>query len=1106
MGSPSARVAFWGLLVVLLVSSLAGITTALPASPNYTLSGYVDQPGLVTPMKAGVTVELISSASHQVLTATTSAGGYFQFTTASTNGALVPGWWGLWVPQQTHLHLGGVFEWAVAPTGAGPTYQYVSAANLTNSGYQMTTVAALWQLSTLVSGTVTYAGSPAIGATLALLDPSIPGYELNTTTTNTTGQYSFRAPPGTWVLQSNYSAPQPLYNTTQVSPGAAPLVVNPVIDTYLAQGRIRQGAGTSLVPNGGNVSLYDTTTHAVLSGPTLPGFYSVGTYPAGFTGPGSESFVVLVNPVDYGTVGYALTVNSGARSHYQDVHVPAISSPARYSTSLTFGPGFGKLNVSTSAVLANDSVFPDLANASVGQLWAQLGLDFNSGSLAFNGANAGEVAAFQGWLATQGPFFPAGQASLNVNGSTYGQPTNYTFTAPNVPASSLDYTSATGLSMNWTQNYNTTTSVTGGGHGRVYTIAFNFRHPVGPQAINYTVNLPANYTLAANTQKPSSALIVPAGPGRTYTSFTLVAKGVPAGQPVWGSANFTVVRYSAISAIVNISVANFAYSNLNVLNGTRANYTAVVGTGQNVTFSAQNSTYPDGTNGTLYQWNFGGAGSTTTQPTAYHTYGVAGKYLGHVIVTSSGGRTSEANFTVYAGASAPTAVITSNATAAEQHTSGGQAYLLVNWSRALHFNITGSTSPLASNLSAMGVLSDAIWSLSATKYNLTANYSAGSSAKVNSNFTVTLTGNGLYFTNVSIGGSAVSPFFGWWYNLTLRLFDGQGHAASTTLAVLVRDTEKPVPVVTLQDSSGKNITASGLVEGANHTAEVVFSSQYSSDPHNGSVVRFSWWVNNSGNSSVRIWQNTTKSKWTFYLAPQVKPYTVNLTAWDRAGNSQYATQKLQISVNVSTRPVLAAGNLTAPSTMQDGTSYTIWGNITNTVGKNSTAKDVTVAFYLLNSGGSGSRINVGSSANVKFYNYTSAGVVNTVPLATGTLGSLAYNATVRAVISWTPGITGSYTLYLNASAANMFATSTQPNVASVPVTLNPNPLANLLIYGIIAVVVVALIIVVIFLMRRRGRPSSAGTKGGSSSGASKSGLERGGKKPADDDEDEDDEA
>ncbi len=1108
MGSRYLRFALWALVVILVATPAATLTSARAASPNYTLSGYVNEPGGTAMPKAGVTVELLSPSTGQNLTTVTQAGGLFSF----TGSGLTPGWWGLWVPPQAHLQLGGGRQWAVLPNGSSPQDYSLSAANLTSGLPQVETTATLLELTGLVEGNVTFAnGAPAAGASIDLLAPTLAGFDLNNTTANASGGFSLYAPPGTWILQTTYAGASTQYNTTEITVGSRPLSVSPVIESYVAQGNIYQRSSGARVALGGNVTLYDTATRAILSGTALPGSYSIGTYPAGFTGPGAESFVVLVSPSGYGTVGYSAQVSRAAPSLTRNVYVVPQAPPADYTTTLRFAPTFGLVNISTVATLGNDSVFTTLANASVGQLWTQLGLDFNSGHLYFDGASPAEVSAFTAWLTGRGPFFAAGQAGLNVNGTTFGQPTNDTFRAPTIPASVLNYTSPNGLSMSWSQVYNGTGPVTGGGTNRQYTIAFSFRHPTGPQAINYTIDLPSGYTLSANTLKPANTVLVPEGPDRTWTNFTMVAKAVPAGQPLNGEANFTIVKYTGITAIVNVSTSSFDFSKANVLNGTRANYTVVVGAGQNTTFSALNTTYPGGTNGTLFRWNFGGVDQTTTGPVAWHTYTAPGMYVGSVNVTSSGGTTSQTGFTVWVGSAPPVPVIASNASAAEKATSGGVPYLIVNSSTTLYFNVTGSTSPLAANLTAHGVLADAIWSIAAHSYNVTANYSAGAGAQVNSNLTETFLDNGVYYRNATIGGQTV-VFDGWLYNVTLTLWDGQGHSATATLPVVVRDKMAPTPVITLTNSAGTNLSASGLVESANHTAYVGLSGRYSTAPGNGSVVRYNWSITNSGNSSFRLPSTPTASKWSTYLPPQAQPYTVNLTVFDVAGNHAYVTKSLTVSINVSTRPVLSVGNLTAPSAMTDGSGYTIWANVTNTVGKNSTAFDVSVSFYLLNSGGTGSRQNVGSASQVQFYGYTN-GVLNTTLLATGVLPKLAWNQTVRAEIHWTPGVAaGSYSLYVNATATNEFPANYGPNVASVPVSIAASPYANLVEYVVIVVIAAFAILVVVYMLRKQrnrpassGRGSSSGSKGasGASDRSGKGSSSSKGATRTDDDEDDD---
>jgi hypothetical protein len=410
------------------------------------------------------------------------------------------------------------------------------------------------------------------------------------------------------------------------------------------------------------------------------------------------------------------------------------------------------------------------------------------------------------------------------------------------------------------------------------------------------------------------------------------------------------------------------------------------------------------------------------------------------------------------------------------------------------------------------VISVAAFNLTAFHSYWLANNSESAGGNWYANFTQTLLGAGHYLTQ-GYGTLSSVKFYGWQYNLTLVVWDAAGHEATAQLVVLVKDTEKPSPVATVLNSAGKSIGASGIVEGTNHTAYVALSATNSTDPHNGSITWFNWTVGNSGNTSAnRTFDIAAPSIGVvppnkgIWLAPQSKAYTVNLTVTDRAGNVAWTVLTLTVAVNTSTRPVLSVGNLTADGSMNDQGSYTVWVNVTNTIGKNSTAENVAVLFYLLPPSGSGTPIAIGGSPSaVTWYGYSS-GVVNSTSAGTGTI-SIPYNDTYRAQITFHPARTGNFDLWANATASNEFAGDyvSGGNQAHVPITLNKNPLVNDETYGAIAAAVV-IAIVALILARRQGY--LGGTRPTPKMSSGKSGLERGGsgsKKSSSDDKDDDDE-
>ncbi|MCI4337342.1 MAG: PKD domain-containing protein [Thermoplasmata archaeon] len=1111
MGLRATRAALWALVLLLLVGGLAASIPGAWASstPTYTLTGWVEQPLTTAPVPAGVTVDLTSQATQTTFTALTQsssgvASGQFTFSSSSTGNALTPGWWSVSVPAQARLHLVGCNPCAILPANPGPTSYLLNASALTSSSYPVYVPnVSVLPYTTQLFGNATNGGNPAVNASVQLLAPQYSSLVLANATTNRTGSFNFSAPAGSWVLRTLVPTSPSQFDFQWVNVSGTRMTVDPVINGYVVYGHVNQRTAPSAhVPNGGNATLIDLANMDLYSYPITPGgFYSVGTYPGNFSS-GPENFDVVLSVLGYGTMYYPLTVNALPSGTPHDVLAPAIGTPSNYTTTLDFSRGFSNLSVNTSALLGNDSVFPQLPNASVGQLWTQLALDW-SHNLTFSSADNGAVGA---WIQSQGPFFPAPQAGASVNGVSFGVNNNFTYAYTPTCAGGCGLTSNAAITLGYQAKYNTSSTVSSG--LKNYTLNFNYKHPSHAQAYNYTVKLPAGYVLSAGAAAapPAGSRLVASGPAGTWTSFTLVSQPYSSAS---SSASLPIVKFGNVTAIVNVSVANFAFSQQNTLNQTRNNYTVIVGTGENVTFSAANSTFPSGTNGTLFKWAFGDS-STKSVPsvTTYHSYASAGKYAGTLMITSSGGGNSETNFTVYVGSSTPTARISVNSTLISAN---GVNYTLVNWSTTLHFNATTSTSSLGAGAPS-GVVSVANWNVSAHSFYTRANYTASSGAHAkDANYTYTFTGAGLYLSTTTINGVTVN-FLGWQYNVTLQLWDAGGHYATSKMVVLVRDTQKPVPVVSLLNSASKGITASGLIESAsNHTAEVQLSAANSTDPNNGSLTWYNWTVTNPVDTAISggkydfnqssLAGFKLPARPVYWLAPQSKAYVVNLTVTDRAGNHAYKTASVSVSVNVSLRPVLSVSNLTAPSTMTDGSSYTIWANVTNTLGTNSTAQNVSVLFYLLPPSGSGSPISLGGSpGSVQFFNYTTNTTIASAPFATG-LAKLPYNVTVRAVMSFTPARTGTWDLWVNATASNEFVANYAQgaNLAHTQVTINQNPLQLYEEYGAIALVAIVVIVAIVLYWRARGRPRSGGTSKSSGSGKS-GGSDSKGRKDDEDDE------
>lgn len=1114
--------ALWALVLVLLLSPLASVTrAATAATTTYTLTGYVDQPGGVTapPVPTGVQVDLQSAATGTVYTAVTAAGGQFTFSSSTGAAALAPGYWKLWVPVETNVTLSGCLgvPCAVLPQHQNPTYVYLNATVLTNKNYS-TTISNVQVLpyNATLNGTVLQNGSFVPGATVRLLDPVYNGIALSNSTTNASGNFSMAVPFGRWILQSTHlSGPNTFTNSTQLTITVRhPAIVKPVLTTYALSGWINSTVTHQRVPVGGNVTLFDPANGYIYSAATPPGgYYTIPTYPAGFTS-GSNTFDVILGANGFATSSYTKVVPN-ASPITQNVLLSPLTAAEMgvYNTTLNFTgirvgtSGNGTFTVATHVLLGNNSVLPGLPNASVGQLWAQLGLDYDH-ALTFDNTTSG--AAVLAYLNSSGPFFqPTTGTVFNGTG----------FVLPKVPATIGNYasgcattcglTSAATISFGWSQSFQLNGTV--GINSSSYTIGFTFLHPAASGLVyNYTVELPAGYVLSAGTAAPAHTALAAKGPSGTWGKFTLVSK--PWSTPT-ATASFTIVKTANLTPVVNVTGTSFAFSSAAVLNSSVNNYTVVLGVNENATFNAANSIYPTGVNGTSYTWNFGNAHTvTTTNKSVNYSYPVANgagqNYTGTLTVTDSGGAVNSSTFHVYVlpTTNKPTAKVSANATTNQTNTTvHGNLYFTVVNGTTLGFNATAPNVTLA----FPNKLSIASFTIVAKGVKKTANFTTSSGGNASANWSVEFSpsstiGAGPYLTQADINGTIVR-YYGWQYNLTMTVWSVTGTSATANASILVIDKVKPTVAFSLLTLAGKSISASGITENQpNGTAGFKVNAANSTGPSNSSIVSYKLLINNTNNTTFKpIYRNVTKVTPypTFYLPPQPTPYTINLTVTDTAGNTANLTRQFSIAPNATTRPIMSAGNFTGPSSLTEGQSYTFSFNVTNTGGKSSTAKNVTVAWYLLSPSGTGARKYI--STTTYFYN-VSKGVINTTTPYVGKVPGLAPNKTVLARMTWSPGFSGNYIIYGNVTATNEYTPDYKgaPNVVSMSIALKVSTTTQLIEYGGIGAAIVLGLVGLIWWWRRPSRRGGAG-KAAKATPASKSGLERGGKRPdADDDEDE----
>jgi hypothetical protein len=1097
MISPAKRALFLATVALVLIGLVVPFASATAPNSNK-LAVRVTLDASSTPAPAGVNVTLFQQGSDLLCNATTTLGGQALFL-SSTACDLTPGWYTAQVPAQVDRSVTPA-QYLVPSQSTRDTF-YASASTLASGGPVDLSGLSSLLLSSTIRGDVNASGRPVANAVVEIRDPSQNGFVISNGTFS--GTYSLPAPVGTWTVYAQANVPgasTPRYNFTQavVPAFGSTTWTNLTITNYLVQGYLLPSTGYAIT-NNTNVTLFDLSTGGVFhSYSTTGNFFQAGTYAsllAGNPGVPGTRFLLFLSPQGYQTATQYVDVTATAPT--QSLSVPVVAygghPPTTEDTTITFAQNFTVANVTSQVTRGPGSAFTALPNASVGNLYAQIALDFGSPSSV--NASAAEFSAFQSWLAASGPVYPADVMGLAVNSTSFVETGNFHLNYTAVPTNT-NFDSSQVLGYQTTENYTRGTAIKPDYSS--YQLTLGFRYPIADQALNYTVVLPPDYVLGAQAAAPAGTTLTPAGPGRTWTAFTLSALHSPGGD-LNATTQFTVYRFQNVSAIVNVTSSNFAFSSHNVLNRTRANYTVVVGAGQNVSLTAANSLIPSAFNVTAYRWTFGDGtpGVNTTNVTIHHTYAQGGSYNGTLTLVANGGQTSVAHFRVLVDSVPPSPRISTNASAVHwlnpAHTLG---FTYVNYSTSLRFNATGSTDTLYPGSPVPGIIADAIWNISAGPTYASYNFSLGAGARVFSNVTYAFLGAGPWLNHTVINGTTY-PTKGWVYRVSETLYDAGGNRANASLWVLVNDTEKPRAIGSLQNSKGQNVTT--LVEGANETAQVTLIDKYSYDPGNGSIAAYRWTVNNSKGSGFkpRYFNETTDVSPSLWLPAAQGAYTFNLTVTDLAGNNASIILPLTVSPNRTLRPLMQVSNFTTPTTLTAGSSYTIWANVTNAGGNLSVAENVSVTFYLTSPGASNHRTLLGGSPGaVRFYGYTN-GVVNGTIAYTG-LATLKHNQTLRAEVTFTaPGnLTGGRALWVNATATNEFPGDYVggANLAQISVTVNPSPTNQYLEYGIVAAVGIVIIILVYFAYRRRARGSTSG--GGRGSG-------RAGKGSSKDDEEDD---
>jgi PKD repeat protein len=356
------------------------------------------------------------------------------------------------------------------------------------------------------------------------------------------------------------------------------------------------------------------------------------------------------------------------------------------------------------------------------------------------------------------------------------------------------------------------------------------------------------------------------------------------------------------------------------LNASVENYTVIVPTDVNITFSAEESTDPNSPDGRVspdsnFTWTFTNETFNETV-NAYGikpevTFEVMGNYTGNLTIVETGGNATYRNFTLFVDGLAPIARIENNVTGLGSNATN--TTITIKEGARVRFFGGNSTDMVHDEM--VGEIRDWQWDFDGD-------------GKVDA------TGETVDWTFSDPGN----------FTVNLTVVDQAGkESVNATMWVVVEDITSPTVEFNILDSDFREATS--IVEGKKYYFDASDTTDNFDDLED---MTFEWDFGDGGSATG---VNVT------HVFEEYGNYEVVLNVTDTAGNMGNATKKLVVEVDAKSRPDLEieTGSLKIdPSSPEESTFFgavivTIRLNVTNKEGR-APAEDVQVTFWAFRSG------------------------------------------------------------------------------------------------------------------------------------------------------------
>lgn len=871
-------------MLIVLMMGIVAVLPVLTRGQTNQITGLVSTCGTVTPYVPGATVTLVdANGINPPLTTTTNGAGVYAFNNPPSGSYTIG------------ANRTGYYS---ATTSAPMRYAGSATVNIDVCMFAQPTA------NKVLVVTVLSAGTPVAGATVAAYNISNPTGRpalVKSAISDATGKANLTLWGASFQLRTSAAG----YQTDASNVNVA---VTTTITINLASGLEIIGharnPASQFVGNGLVAWLYDptaanTSAYRLIAATVNSSLFDLHA-PAG-------TYQIIIAANNYLAQESTVTL-PGVTNPYDVVLQPAPRE--QYQTTVGYGTrDWNNLTVWRNLTLNPDSTLTGLGPPNLRDLRLEIDSTLGNGD---GSLSAGEITAFQNWFQTKGPAYVTTDGFLTTNGKSYVSTGPYTtnFAGLATPGSRVW--------INATSNYVLKQAPPYIAYGaKTYFVNMTLVPDTNVSVYQnsvYLVALPRSYELNTTTKIPANAPITT----RNFTRVTIdpdVTTGMPQLRMTVSQSLIGVAREKVTGPVGKFYVHNATF----------ANYQAFVANNTTLTFSAEDSTDPNGHIADAnFTWRFTpNAGDIRYGITPTFKYTRATNFTVNLTVTEGGGNKTYRNIMLFVDDQSPIAKIRTNRTGSAP--ANGRT-LNVDEGTVVRFD--GGLSTDLAYPGKNGVILDSgyAWDFDGDRITDATGRIVNWTLRKPGQFTVNLT---------------VMDSVGW-------------KGANATMTLIVNDTKAPSPAFDVLDPTKDWGTTTTLIERRTYSFN---ASKTTDDYDKVPAMNFTWvipgpLVGSSGTNHTFYGVNIT-----FGWAEWNNSYKVVLSVRDTGFGSQKPnkgnlTRDLNVQIDVTLHADLRidAGTLKiTPGDPEEGAPVTVTVNVTNKPSR-LTASNVTTQVSVISGG------------------------------------------------------------------------------------------------------------------------------------------------------------